>query len=91
MNPETSFDANKDPDHLEREIDEQRREINETLRALEAKFTPEEIAGQVMRYFGGQGREWAANLGSSMKANPIPTLLTGIGVAWLMMSDRKSA
>jgi hypothetical protein len=88
MNTASSSDAYKDPDRLEREIDAQRREINETLRALEEKFSSREIASQFMHYFGGPGREWAETLGSSVKANPIPTLLTGIGLTWLMMSDR---
>jgi len=88
MNVDMNVDASKDPDRLEREIDEQRREINETLRALEQKFTAQEIGSEIMHYFGGHGREWAANLGHSMKANPIPTLLTAIGLTWLMMGDR---
>lgn len=83
-----AMDANKDPDRLEREIDEQRREINETLRALEQKFSSQDVAGYVVDYFRGHGREWASNLGHSIKANPVPSLLTAIGVAWLMMGDR---
>ena len=91
MNTDFNADAARDPDSLEREIDEQRREINETLRALEEKFSSREIANQFMQYLGDPGRQWMATLGSSVKANPVPTLLTAIGVSWLMMSDRNGA
>ena len=85
----TQSDAAKDPDRLEREIDEQRREINETLRALEEKFSSRELASQFAHYFTGPGRDWIDNLGSSVKSNPVPTLLTAVGLTWLMMSDRR--
>ncbi|MGV3591865.1 MAG: DUF3618 domain-containing protein [Gammaproteobacteria bacterium] len=85
----TQSDAGKDPDRLEREIDEQRREINETLRALEEKFSSRELASQFAHYFTGPGRDWIDNLGSSVKSNPVPTLLTAVGLTWLMMSDRR--
>ncbi len=88
MSNATDYDARQDPDRLEREIDEQRREIDETLRALEQKFSSREVAAQFMHYFGGPGREWASGLASSLKSNPMPSLLTGIGLVWLMMSDR---
>ncbi|HEY0961115.1 MAG TPA: DUF3618 domain-containing protein [Pseudomonadales bacterium] len=88
MNLGTQSDAGKDPDRLEREIDEQRREINETLRALEEKFSSKELASQFAHYFTGPGREWIDTLGSSVRSNPVPTLLTAVGLAWLMMSDR---
>jgi hypothetical protein len=88
MNLGTQSDAAKDPDRLEREIDEQRREINETLRALEEKFSSRELASQFAQYFTGPGREWVGTLSSSVKSNPVPTLLTAVGLAWLMMSDR---
>src|SRR5687768_10862428 len=91
MNSDINSDARKDPDRLEREIHEQRREINETLRALEARFSSRDIAGHFMHYFGGHGRDWADSLGSSLKANPLPALLTGVGIAWLMMGDRSGA
>lgn len=89
MNLGTQSDAGKDPDRLEREIDEQRREINETLRMLEEKFSSRELAAQFAHYFTGPGRDWVGNLGSSVKSNPIPTLLTAVGLTWLMMSDRQ--
>lgn len=88
MSPGTRSDAAKDPDRLEREIDEQRREINETLRMLEEKFSSRELAAQFAHYFSGPGREWVGSLGSSVKSNPLPTLLTAVGLTWLMMSDR---
>lgn len=90
MNPAINGNSHKDPARLEREIDEQRQDISETLRALEEKFSSREIADQVLHYFGGHSREWAQSLSGSLKANPIPALLTVVGVTWLMMGERNS-
>src|SRR5690606_35010422 len=51
-------------------------------------------AGQLMeqglhylRHSGG--REFFANLGSSVKENPLPVALVGVGLAWLMMGGQR--
>ncbi|MEX1034230.1 MAG: DUF3618 domain-containing protein [Cellvibrionaceae bacterium] len=81
-------DSNKNPRELEREVTEQRREIGETIHALEDKFSSREIYNQAAHYVQDHGREFAESLGNSLKANPLPAVLTGIGLAWMMMGQR---
>lgn len=86
----TDRDANKDPSQLEREVEEQRREIGETMRALEDRFSSREIYNQASHYMREHGREFAESFGNSIKANPLPVAITAIGLMWMMVGQRPS-
>ena len=91
MNGYGAEQSRKDPAQLEHEIDQQRMHIESLVQALEHKLTPGEIFEQVLGRAGG-GREFAGNLGDTVKANPVPTLLTVAGLAWLYAGkDRQPA
>lgn len=81
--------SRKDPGQLEHEIDQQRDHIGEIIHALENKLSPGEIFDKVLGS-GKGGREFAGNLAETVKANPMPTLLTVAGLAWLAASSGKS-
>jgi hypothetical protein len=81
--------SRKDPVQLEHEIDQQRDHIGEIIHALENKLSPGEIFDKVLGS-GKGGREFAGNLADTVKANPMPTLLTVAGLAWLAASSNKS-
>jgi ElaB/YqjD/DUF883 family membrane-anchored ribosome-binding protein len=82
-------DAEKDPDTLEREIDQTRAEMNQTLGALERRLTPGQIVDEAMGLFREHGRDFAANLGSSIKENPVPAMLAAVGIGWLMFGSKR--
>jgi ElaB/YqjD/DUF883 family membrane-anchored ribosome-binding protein len=82
-------ESHKDPATLEREIDQQRDSINDLVNALENKLSPGQLLDQALSYTKGHGGEFASNLGNTVKANPIPTLLTTVGLAWMMMGQRQ--
>ena len=83
-------ESQKSPESLEREIDAQRSSIGSIVDALESKLSPGQLVDQVMSFTRGNGGEFFNNLGKTIKANPVPTLLTSIGVLWLMMGSNKS-
>lgn len=84
-------DADKSPETLEREIDAQRSSIGNLVNALEGKFSPGQLLDQALTYSKGSSGEFVANLGNTIKANPLPTVLTSIGIAWLMLGQNKQA
>lgn len=84
-------ESRKDPERLEREIDQQRDMIGEIISALENRLSPGDIVERVLRAGNGSGGEFARNLGSVVRANPMPTLLTTAGLAWLYASRRDTA
>jgi ElaB/YqjD/DUF883 family membrane-anchored ribosome-binding protein len=76
-------ESRKDPERLEREIDEQRDNIGQIVSALESKLSPGELIDRVIGASNGTGGEFARNLGSVVRANPVPTMLTAAGLVWL--------
>ena len=79
-------EAEKDPETLEREIDQTRAAMNKTLDSLERKLTPGQLLDECLRFVGKSGTEIGASLGRAVKENPIPVLLTATGIAWMVMS-----
>ena len=77
-------EAQKDPAQLEREIDQQRAHIGDTISELEAQFSPGQMLDKVLSYGKTNGREFSQNLVNTIRDNPVPTLLTALGLAWLM-------
>ena len=82
-------DARKDPATLEREIDQTRANMDRTLGALERKFSPGQLLDQAMEFARENGGEFANNLGRSVKENPLPALLTAVGIAWMVSSGNR--
>jgi ElaB/YqjD/DUF883 family membrane-anchored ribosome-binding protein len=82
-------DARKDPATLEREIDQTRANMDRTLGALERKLSPGQLLDQAMEFARENGGEFANNLGRSVKENPVPALLTAVGIAWIVASSNR--
>lgn len=83
------IESQKDPATLEREIDQKRAEISHIVDALENKLSPGEMIDRALGYARGNGGEFLGNLTGTLKANPVPTLLTGIGLVWLMAGQNR--
>ncbi|MDR6820114.1 hypothetical protein J2X76_005311 [Neorhizobium sp. 2083] len=70
---------------IEREIEEDRSRIEDKLNAIQQRMSPGQILDEALGYMKSSGgAEYFANLGSSVKTNPIPVALMGISLAWLM-------
>lgn len=82
-------DLHKDTHELEREADRARASIESTLEALERRLSPGELVDQVLRVARENGGVFGRNLATQVRNNPLPVLLTGVGMAWLLTaSDR---
>lgn len=81
-------DGRKDPQQLEREIEATRNDVGDTLDALQARLSPGQLLDQGLRYVRGNGGQFIGNLGATMRDNPVPVILTGIGLAWMMVASR---
>jgi hypothetical protein len=90
ISQEMRRDAQKSPADLEHEIDATRAELEDTLEELEHRLNPNELFNQAMTRVRQHGGEFTQNLGESIKQNPLPTLLTSIGIAWLMATNARS-
>ena len=83
--------AHTDPATIEREIAQTRGRVDETLDALQAKLSPGQMLDKALRYLRENGSDIAENVGHQIKQNPIPFVLTGIGLAWLISTSRQGS
>jgi hypothetical protein len=79
---------NREPEYLERDIDATRADLRATLSALERRFSVDRLVEMTVGRIRDRGGEFAGNLSDVAARNPIPLLLTSVGVAWMMMSGR---
>ena len=83
-------DSEKSPRELEREAARARYEVEHTLEALERRFSPGELLDQGLRMLRRNGgSELGRSLADQVRNNPLPTLLTGLGVTWLMAAPNR--
>ena len=92
MNTETQVreDTAKDPATLQREINQTRAEMNQTLDSLERKLTAGQLLDQCLTFFGMKGTEIGSSLGRCVKDNPMPVLLTATGIGWMMFGPNQN-
>ena len=72
---------------IEKQIDAKRADINRTLSALEERFSPGQMVDQTLGLVRDNGGEVVQNLGRSFRDNPMPFVLTGVGLIWAMASS----
>lgn len=81
-----------DPSTIERELAETRARLDTRLDQLTKRLTPGQLIDDGLNYLRhGQGADFARNLGSQLRDNPLPVALTGIGLTWLMAVSAISA
>jgi hypothetical protein len=81
-------DTPVEADRIERNLEATRARLDATLDALQQKLSPGEMVDQAVTYIKeGSGAEFGRNLLVSVRENPIPAVLVGVGIAWLMMTS----
>jgi hypothetical protein len=83
----THAESMRDPEAIERRNEELRADMTQTLQALERKLSPGQLVDRALELVREHGGEIAVNLGNSAKQNPVPLLLTAVGLVWMMSSS----
>lgn len=78
------------PEQLERDIDRTRSSLGRTVDQLESRLSPGQMLDQFLGTAREHGGEFAANLGRSVRDNPMPMVLTSVGLAWMIASSNGS-
>jgi hypothetical protein len=77
---------------LEREAEQTRAELANTLHELRERISPGQLLDQGIDFAKDSGGgEFVRNLGRQMTANPLPVFLIGAGMAWLMLASGRGA
>jgi len=80
--------TDREPRAIEREIDATRADMRATLEALERRFSFDRLVDLTVGRVRGRGGEFAGNLTDAATRNPLPLLLTAVGVGWMMLASR---
>ncbi|RVT84202.1 DUF3618 domain-containing protein [Rhodobacteraceae bacterium CCMM004] len=69
---------------IEREIEQERSALTDSIDRLQDQFSPERLVETVTAQFRENGGDMARSIGRAAKDNPIALALTGVGIAWLI-------
>jgi len=91
MSGMTTDPGDKTPAQIEREVEQTRDSVADTLDNLRAKLAPSQMVDQVVEQISDYARssggtEFMRNLGTSVRDNPLPVAMIGAGIAWLLLS-----
>jgi ElaB/YqjD/DUF883 family membrane-anchored ribosome-binding protein len=79
-------DVTAEQTRIEHDLDVTRARMDSRLNDLQEQLSPGQVLNDLMAYFrGSEGGDFARSLMASVKANPLPAALTGIGLTWLMV------
>ncbi len=77
---------------LEHDVDKTRGRIEETISELRERLSPPHLIEEAVGYAQENGgAEFVRNLGRQVAGNPLPVALMGAGLAWLMVTQNRSA
>ncbi|MDQ2077666.1 DUF3618 domain-containing protein [Marinimicrobium sp. ABcell2] len=83
-------DFSKRPEDLEREANDVREDMEKTIDQLMNQLSPGELINHALdRFKNGGDSAFTRNLVSQVQNNPVPAVLTGCGLAWLMASSKQ--
>ncbi|MCJ8139186.1 DUF3618 domain-containing protein [Falsirhodobacter halotolerans] len=86
---DTTNPGSKSAHEIEREVDQTRDNLTATIDALQERFSVETLIDRAMQSVTQNGGEVSRNLGRTVRDNPVPFILTGIGLAWMMASGNR--
>ena len=79
-------------EQFEREAEETRWQLTGTLEELRGRLTPGRVLDQVIDYWRNEAvGEFLSNLRREVRENPIPLVLIGTGIAWLMLASSRTS
>src|SRR5690554_2838423 len=75
---------------LEDGIQRTRAHLSDTLQEVESRLTPDNIRRNVAAHMPSGDSAFVNNLRRSLREHPVPALMTGIGLGWLVVSQLRS-
>lgn len=83
-------DMHKRPEQLQQEADDVRADFEHTVDELMNRFSPGELVNQAVSRFRNSGDSaFVNNLSNQIQNNPIPAILAGVSLTWLMSASKQ--
>lgn len=95
-------DENKSSDEIKAEIERKRNEMSQKINKIQERLDPNRLKEQaqetvrsavsdstdaVVQYFRDNMGDLSTNLLDSVKRNPVPAALIGVGIGWLLVES----
>jgi ElaB/YqjD/DUF883 family membrane-anchored ribosome-binding protein len=80
----------RSPAEIEREIEEERRSLTGTLDELQHRFSFDRMTTEAGHYVRSQSGEIATAVSRAVRENPMAIALTGVGIAWMILGNRRN-
>ena len=75
---------------IERDLDATRSRLDATIGALQQKLAPGSVVEEAVTYFKESGGvDITRTVGRSMRDNPVPVALIGVGLGWLVLNEAR--
>jgi ElaB/YqjD/DUF883 family membrane-anchored ribosome-binding protein len=87
---ETDYSEPKTSAEIQREIELQRSRVENTIDQIQERLSPGQLVDELLSYTKSGGADFAASLGRSAAANPLPVALLGVSLAWLIAGPGKT-
>jgi len=82
---------NQSPEEIERRIEETRQNMSATLDALQRRLDPSELMEEALGYVRENSADVGRTLIQSIRDNPVPAALIGIGAGWMALGGSMAA
>lgn len=82
---------NRSSEEVEADVEASRNELDRDVAALKEKMTPGQLLDEAREMMGAGGRQVASKFVDQAKQNPMPLAVMGLGLAWLMASNRSGS
>ncbi len=83
--------GDESPEAIRAEIERTRAEMSETIDAIQEKVSPQNIKEQAKEQAKGRAKGMNSNFMETIKQNPLPAAVAGIGLGWFFVSGRKQS
>lgn len=79
-------------DEIEADINRTRSHLDDTLSDFQERFSSDSMMHSAMEYVkSDSARDYFSNLGRSVRDNPMPAALIGVGIGWLIYSSNSGS
>jgi ElaB/YqjD/DUF883 family membrane-anchored ribosome-binding protein len=81
-----SYEENRRPEEIERDIERTRSQMAGTLDDIQRQFSPGQMVDQALGYINEKSGQVGHQIMDTIRDNPVPVTLIGVGLAWLATS-----
>ncbi|MGZ8218184.1 DUF3618 domain-containing protein [Methylomagnum sp.] len=85
-----TYEENRRPEDIEQDIEKTRNRMAGTLDDLQKKLSPGQMVDEALGYLDEKAGWIGSEVMGTLRDNPVPATMVGVGLAWLFMSGRSN-